>query len=197
MRVAFTEVPPPAREALTTRIQEAIDKDARLREILAKRRDMAQSALNEAVRSGRISAEDLFDTHYRPVPGSNPEQFTTAALPFLESVLPAIQEPVTAEDSSIAFCVAVDRNGYLPVHMASYSRPQGDDPEWNQRHSRNRRKFDDRAGLAAARNLQEILVQTYHRQLDNGATVMMKDLSMPITVEGRHWGAMRMAVPVT
>jgi methyl-accepting chemotaxis protein len=157
---------------------------------------MAQSALNEGVRSGRISVDDLFDTTYRPVAGSDPEQFTTAALPFLESILPAIQEPVAAEDSRIAFCVAVDRNGYLPVHMAAYSRPQGDDPEWNRRHARNRRKFDDRSGLAAARNLQEILVQTYHRQLDNGDAVMMKDLSMPITVAGRHWGAMRMAVPI-
>ena len=46
------------------------------------------------------------------------------------------------------FCAAVDRNGYLPVHNAVFSKPQGSDPTWNNANCRNRRLFNDRTGLA-------------------------------------------------
>jgi methyl-accepting chemotaxis protein len=82
------------------------------------------------------------------------------------------------------------------VHNKTWSQPQGEDPVWNARHSRNRRIFDDRTGLAAARNLQDWLVQSYPRDLGGGVVEMMKDISMPIELRGRHWGALRIAVPV-
>ncbi len=196
MRVAFADLPPSAGRALADLLCKSNDEDAGLKQVLTERRNMVQSALEEAIRSGRISTQDLFDTNYRSIPGSNPEQFATASLTLLESLLPSIQEPALAADSGIAFCIVVDRNGYVPVHMRAQSQPQGGDPEWNRRNSRNRRIFDDRAGLAVARNLQDVLVQTYPRNLDSGAVEMMKDISMPIIIAGRHWGAMRMGIPL-
>jgi methyl-accepting chemotaxis protein len=35
------------------------------------------------------------------------------------------------------------------------------------------------------------LVQTYRRDLGGGVFAMMKDLSTPIRVRGRHWGCVR------
>jgi methyl-accepting chemotaxis protein len=140
--------------------------------------------------------EDLFFTNYNPIPGTDPEQVTTPSLEALEKILPPILEAGLAEDSRVVFCLAADRNGYIPVHNKIWSQPQGADPVWNARHARNRRIFDDRAGLAAARNLQNVLVQSYPRDLGGGVVEMMKDVSMPIMVGGRHWGALRVAVPV-
>ena len=147
--------------------------------------------LEEALRNRLISQQELFDTQYRPVPGSDPQQVTTASLPLLERLLPAVVEALVEEDRSLAFCVAVDINGYLPVHNARYSRPQRPgDPAWNNANSRNRRIFDDRAGLLAARNTKPYLVQVYARQM-GGEVVMMREVDAPIFVAGRHWGAFR------
>ncbi|MFG1418977.1 methyl-accepting chemotaxis protein [Xanthobacter sp. V0B-10] len=147
--------------------------------------------LEEALRNRLISQPELFDTQYRPVPGSDPQQVTTASLPLLERLLPAVVEALVEEDRSLAFCVAVDINGYLPVHNARYSRPQRPgDPAWNNANSRNRRIFDDRAGLLAARNTKPYLVQVYARQM-GGEVVMMREVDAPIFVAGRHWGAFR------
>jgi hypothetical protein len=41
--------------------------------------------------------------------------------------------------------------------------------------------------LAAARNKKDVLVQIYHR--DTGEK--MWDISAPVYVEGKHWGAFR------
>jgi methyl-accepting chemotaxis protein len=144
-----------------------------------------------AVTDGRLSLEDLLDTHYVPVPGTNPQQVTTRFVLFTDRELPAIQEAMLEFSDKVVFCAAVDRNGYLPTHNLKYSRPQGADPVWNAANCRNRRIFDDRTGLAAGRNTRRFLLQTYRRDMGGGRHVLMKDLSAPITVLGRHWGGLR------
>ncbi|MFN3499698.1 MAG: chemotaxis protein, partial [Pannonibacter indicus] len=99
-----------------------------------------------------------------------------------------------AQDTAMIFCVAIDRNGYLPVHNKAYSHPQRpDDPVWNAANCRNKRIFDDRAGLSAARNTRPVLVQSYARDMGNGNVVWLQEVDAPITVCGIHWGGFRTA----
>ncbi len=145
-----------------------------------------------AVAAGEIRLDDLFDEAYRPISDTDPPQVETRFLALTDRVLPGIQEPILEIDPRVVFCAAVDRNAYLPTHNRKFSQPQGPDPVWNAANCRNRRIFDDRTGLAAARNTRPFLMQTYRRDMGGGAFVMMKDLSAPILVQGRHWGGFRM-----
>ncbi|TCK43317.1 methyl-accepting chemotaxis sensory transducer [Paraburkholderia sp. BL8N3] len=162
--------------------------------IEAVERTAAQIArrFDAALARGEITLDDLFDRDYRPVTGSHPPQHLTRFTAFTDRVLPALQEPLLALDPRVAFCAAVDDNGYLPTHNRAFSQPQGDDPVWNAAHCRNRRIFDDRTGLAAGRNTKRFLLQTYRRDMGGGEFVLMKDASAPIIVAGRHWGGLRM-----
>lgn len=149
------------------------------------------SALEAGLKDGRITREHLFDTDYKVLPGTDPEQVETRALRFLEAVLPALQEPILSQDPNLVFCVAVDINGYLPVHNAKFAQPQRPgDPAWNNANARNRRIFDDRAGLLAARNTKPHLVQVYARHI-GGQVIMMKEVDASIVIDGRHWGGFR------
>jgi methyl-accepting chemotaxis protein len=144
--------------------------------------------------SGAVSMEALFDTHYVEIPGSNPVQHRTRILDWADRALPPFQEEFLAKDPRMVFCVAIDRNGYLPVHNKVYSHPQrAGDVAWNTAHSRNRRIFNDTAGLAAGRNQRTYLIQSYARDMGNGNTVMMREIDVPIRVRGRHWGGFRTA----
>lgn len=167
---------------------------------IVKVQDVAQAisqSFDEAVSGGRISANDLFDRNYREIPGSDPKQMMTRFVEFTDRVLPPIQEPAASSDPAIVFCAAVDNNGFLPTHNLKFSQPQRPgDVEWNTANCRNRRIFDDRTGLAAGRNTQPFLVQTYRRDMGSGNFVMMKDISAPIFVQGRHWGGVRLAIKV-
>jgi methyl-accepting chemotaxis protein len=92
------------------------------------------------------------------------------------------------------FCAAVDRNGYLPTHNRKFSHaPRPGETAWNTANCRNRRIFDDRTGLAAARNRKHFLLQAYRRDMGGGQVALMKDASAPIILRGRHWGALRLA----
>ena len=147
-----------------------------------------------AVASGAVSMEALFDTDYVEIPGSNPVQHRTKILDWADRALPPFQEEFLAKDPRMVFCVAIDRNGYLPVHNKVYSHPQrAGDVAWNTAHSRNRRIFNDTAGLAAGRNQRTYLIQSYARDMGNGNTVMMREIDVPIRVRGKHWGGFRTA----
>jgi methyl-accepting chemotaxis protein len=148
----------------------------------------------DGVASGSVAMEDLFDTDYAEIPGTNPVQYRTKFLDWAERALPSLQEAFLAKDKTMAFCAAIDRNGYLPVHNRIYSQPQKPgDVAFNTANSRNRRIFNDPAGLAAGQNTRAYLIQTYARDMGNGNTVMMREIDVPVRVRGRHWGGFRTA----
>ncbi len=144
-----------------------------------------------AIARGEITEAQLFDERYREIRGSNPKQYLTDYVEFSDRALPPIQDPLQRSDPRIIFCVAWSRGGYLPTHNPNYRQPQGRDPVWNAAHCRNRRLFKDRAVQKVARNTKPFLLQTYRRDMGGGNFVLMKDLSSPIWVRGRHWGAFR------
>jgi methyl-accepting chemotaxis protein len=147
-----------------------------------------------AVASGAISIEEMFDENYVEIAGTNPLQHRTRILDWADRALPPFQEAFLAKDSRMVFCAMIDRNGYLPVHNKIYSHPQRPgDVTWNTANSRNRRIFNDPAGLAAGRNLRSYLIQSYARDMGNGKTIMMREIDVPIRVNGRHWGGFRTA----
>jgi len=148
----------------------------------------------DAVASGAIPVDDMFDENYVEIPGTNPLQHRTRILDWADRALPPFQEAFLAKDPRMVFCVMIDRNGYLPVHNKIYSHPQRPgEVAWNTANSRNRRIFNDPAGLAAGRNLRSYLIQSYARDMGNGQTVMMREIDVPIRVNGRHWGGFRTA----
>ena len=152
------------------------------------------SALEEALHAGSVTVADLFDENYRAVPDSNPQQHLTRFIDVAERLFPEVQEPVLQLSDKVVFCIAVDRNGYIPCHNKAYNQPQRPgDLAWNTVHSRGRRIFNDRTGLASARNERPFLLQTYRRDMGGGNFIVMKEAAAPIVVAGRHWGGLRLA----
>lgn len=159
--------------------------------------DAITRIFENAVAKHHIAIDDLFDENYVKIEGSDPVQYRTRFLDWADRALPDFQETFLARDARLAFCVAIDRNGYLPVHNKIYSQPQRPgDAAWNTANSRNRRIFNDPAGLAAGRNIRSYLIQSYARDMGNGKTVMMREIDVPIRVQGRHWGGFRMAYKI-
>jgi methyl-accepting chemotaxis protein len=162
-----------------------------IRVVLDTARRISQ-VFEDAIARGEITLDQLMDENYREIPGTDPRQYLTQYVEFTDRVLPPIQDPIQKSDPRIVFSVAWARGGYLPTHNPNYRQPQGKDPVWNNANCRNRRLFNDRAVKKVAANTRPFLLQTYRRDMGGGNFVLMKDLSSPILVRGRHWGAFRM-----
>ena len=167
------------------------------REIISQAIDVANEVsrtLEKLVEDKKLTEEELFDNSYIPVEGSDPAQYRARFLAALEEVLPAIQDPLLASNPRMVYGVTIDRNAYVPVHNRQYSQPQRPgETAWNIAHCRNRRIFDDRAGLTAARNVRPYAMQVYARDMGNGTTIIMQEIVAPVRVFGKHWGGFRAA----
>lgn len=151
-------------------------------------------ALNEALASRRITLEQLFDENYQAMVGTQPQQHATKFNALTDDLLPPIQEAALKALPDVVFCIAADRNGYISTHNQVYCHPQRPgDVVWNTANSRWRRIFNDRTGLASARNKRPFLLQTYRRDMGGGKFVLLKEVAAPITVAGKHWGGLRLA----
>ena len=150
--------------------------------------------LEDALRTGAITAPDLFDEQYKAIAGSNPAQHATRFVALADRLFPQVQEKVLTLSAKVVFCIAADRNGYIACHNQQYNQPQrAGDVVWNTAHCRNLRIFNDRTGLASARNQRPFLLQTYRRDMGGGNFVLLKEAAAPIRVNGRHWGGLRLA----
>ncbi|MCJ2057982.1 methyl-accepting chemotaxis protein [Methylobacterium sp. J-048] len=147
----------------------------------------------DAVARGEITADALFDTDYRPVPGVEPPHYLTRHTDFCTRHLQPIFEEIVAASPQIVACAAGDMNNYYPTVNAAFAKPPTDDPVWNAAHSRARTRQLDRTSLAQMTSDKPVLVQTYRRNMGSRFD-MMKNVSVPIRVNGRRWGALRLMV---
>ncbi len=155
-------------------------------------RDRATAMLEEALSTKKITMEELFDRTYVPVPGSAPQKFTSSFDRLFDQIISPIQEQTLAKEHNISFAICVDDHGYVPSHNLCYSKPLTGDPEVDKQNNRTKRIFDDRTGGRSARNREVYLLQTYMR--DTGE--IMNDISTPIVIRNRHWGAVRIGYQV-
>lgn len=140
------------------------------------------------VRDGRTSLEDLFDRRFQVVPGTYPQKYGSRFDRYTDQVLPAIQEPLLKDHGGLVFAIACTAEGYVPTHNQAFSEAPSGDPERDMARSRSKRMFNDRTGIRCGSHQQPLLLQTYTR--DTGE--LMHDLSVPIFVQGRHWGGLRL-----
>lgn len=149
-------------------------------------RDRMAAKISELRRRG----VNVFDTRYDSVAGSEPPKYRTAYTELFAQELQPLYDQALAEIDGALFALCVDCNGYAATHNKKFSKPPTGDPRVDLASSRDRRIFDDPTGLRAARNEKPILLQTYVR--DTGE--VMSDLSLPIVIDGKHWGALRVGV---
>lgn len=155
---------------------------------LEKAKTMAQTGaitmgrlLENAVLSGQLTEQQVFDQNYQEIPGTDPKRYKTAYDDWTDKNIREIQDGFL-QDKYVVFAVLVDINGYLPTHNKKFS--QGD---YKGLSNRTKRIFNDPTGIAAARNTEPYFLQEYKR--DTGE--VMWDVSAPVHVFGKHWGAFR------
>ncbi|MBI1904840.1 MAG: methyl-accepting chemotaxis protein [Rhodocyclales bacterium] len=151
----------------------------RMREL----RDAMQAEL-EAIQRGGI---DVFDHNYRRFGKTTPPKYKLAWSDEYTRRVQAHQETCLGAIPGCTYAVGVNTDGYLCAHNLKFSKPLTGDDAVDLIGNRSHRKFDNPGELRAAGNTSPLLVRTYLR--DTGE--LLCDLAMPIHVNGRHWGNIR------
>ncbi len=158
--------------------------------VLEDARQAAQAIgllFEQAISLGQLSEHKLFNQQYKALPNTNPAKFSTDFDGFTDQNLPDIQEPILGKHQEVIYAGAVDSNGYFPTHNKRFSKSLTGNYEVDLANNRTKRIFDDPTGRRCGKHTETVLLQTYKR--DTGE--VMHDLSVPIKVNGRHWGGFR------
>jgi methyl-accepting chemotaxis protein len=161
------------------------------KEMLAAAQDFARrvtESMEGWLATKEVSEERLFASMYYPTVKTDPPKFTTDWDRLSDRDVQGIEEAIMTRSQSLVFAVLVDKHGYLPTHNLRYSQPLTGNLANDLVNNRNKRIFNDKTGLAAARSVAPFLIQRYQR--DTGET--MVDLSVPVYLRGMHWGAVRL-----
>jgi HAMP domain-containing protein len=154
---------------------------------------MFGTALEAAIDSGVMTVNDVFDPVYEPVKGfewgDNP-RFHTRYDFYTDRVALGFEDRILEASPEFLYAVGSDLNGYVPTHNSRYAQPPTGDKAKDLTTSRTKRKFWTPVHQQAAANLQPVLVQPYAR--DTGEQAW--DVSAPIYIKGRHFGAFRVGV---
>jgi hypothetical protein len=161
--------------------------DLEIKNTSEKCRESVIAEFEELLMTKRLTIEQLFDTFYIPIANTYPQKYKTQYDSLSDQRVQNILDKYLAADRRIIFVIIVDTNGYVPTHNSRYSRPLTGNKEIDAANNRTKRLFNDRTGLAAAKNVEAFLLQRYNR--DTGEAIY--DLSVPIFVRGKHWGAVR------
>jgi methyl-accepting chemotaxis protein len=189
-RLDRTEVAAGELSAATEQVQELVSRfiigegpfDQMVNRVRAAR-DELQVYLSDALARGI----QINDQSYVQIPGSQPPKYHTRYDHQVESTLQQVYDRCAADVAGCRFCVMTDTNGYAPTHMSSASQAPTGNAEWDLANCRDKRIFNDPAGLRSARNSQPFLLHTYSR--DTGE--VLSEIALPVWVDGRHWGGLR------
>jgi len=143
--------------------------------------------LEEAIDNEVMSEREAFDTNYLEIQGFDPPKFHTQYDFYLDKAILSILDEFL-KDESVYYAIAVDRNGFVPTHNTRFQKPLTGDKQKDREGNLTKRMFNDKVGLAAARNMVEGFFQSYKNESDWNT---IWDVSSPVFVNGKHWGNFR------
>lgn len=147
-------------------------------------RDLVQNKIERLAQQYQF-----FDQQYQPVPNTYPQKYKTNYDSVFEKEFQSIFDQVLSIIPGTQFFICVDINGYAPTHNSKCAKPVTGNRDWDLLYSRDKRIFNDRNGIRSAQNTASFLLQTYMR--DTGE--ILNEISLPVLIKGRHWGAVRVA----
>jgi methyl-accepting chemotaxis protein len=151
------------------------------------------AVVEHGIAGGKIGLDDVFDTDYLPMPGTDPVQYATRFCDFADMHVRPILDRVMAQESRAIAVVISDINGYLPTHITARSQPQSGDPAWNAEHCRNRRNFIDDTTRRAIESTKPAMLMAFRWDLRDGEYFTAKDAFVPLYFCGRRWGNFELA----
>jgi methyl-accepting chemotaxis protein len=152
-----------------------------------------RDAVEAAIVDGLAGEDDVFDTRYTAMPGTNPVQYSTRFSDLADLVVRPILDRLMSREPRLIACAISDNNGYLPTHISERSKPQSPDPAWNAEHCRNRRNFLDDVTRRAVESDKEAMLATYSMDLGEGRYLPVKTVFVPLRINGRRWGNFELA----
>lgn len=160
------------------------------REALAAAEQLAADAaqrIEQWIASQAVTEARVFARLYFPIAGTDPQKYTTPYDALADRDITVLEDHALDRSAMWLYAILTDDNGYVPAHHARFAQPLTGDKAKDYINNRTKRMLGAPASLRAARSEAPYLLQ--RATLETGDAIY--DLSVPVTVRGKHWGCVR------
>ena len=162
--------------------------------------DMGQERAREiievteaAIANGEVSPHDLFDTNYSDIEGSNPPRYRTGLNAWADKAWRPMIDRFTAADSRVAAFACTDMNGFLPTHLTRNSQAPTGNVAHDTQFCRNGRILFGTIDARAKASNDDYMMAVYRREGDGNEYQVVRNVYIPLIINGRRWGDLEMA----
>lgn len=173
--------PPPPADGLT-------DQDRDIRDAADQLAGDARQVIEQWLATNQVTEDRLFSRLYFSIPNTDPPKYATSYDQLADRLLVPVEDKALNHTPPIEqYAIVTDINGYVPAHNTRFTQPITHQPDKDYVNNRTKRMMGDPASLRAARSEARFLLQRI--ELETGEVIY--DLSVPITIRGKHWGCAR------
>ena len=147
----------------------------------------------KAINSGSLSMDQLFDDNYRLLEGTNPKQYRTALSDWADAHWRPINDRVVGEGGPIMMCSQADMKGFLPTHITDRCRKPTGDLTHDTTYCRNGRIMLYAIDKKAKQQNDAYMMAVYRQEGDGKNYVVVRNVYVPIVINGRRWGDFELA----
>ncbi len=165
-------------------------------QMVEKAQGIAQELVNiatKALAEGTLTMDQLFDQNYRELPGTDPKLYRTSFSDWADKHWRPVNDAVTAEGGAIVMCTQADMNGFLPTHITDRSRKPIGDLAHDTKYCRNGRIIMEGIDNVAKTTNDPFTMAVYRQEGDGKNYVIVRDVYVPLIINGRRWGDVELA----
>ena len=145
--------------------------------------------VEEAISEGKLVADQVFDTNYIEIPGSNPKRYRNKFMDWAHNNWREVLDQITDGDVRIQAAACTDKNGYLPTHLTSRSQEPTGDLEHDIAHCRNGLIIMEANDKIAKASTAPFNMAVYRHDTDG----TVRNACVPIHINGQRWGDFEIA----
>ncbi|NCP12285.1 MAG: chemotaxis protein [Sphingomonadales bacterium] len=168
-------------------------EDTRIVDLARGYADEMVAITERAIAAGELTMDQLFDTDYRYVAGTNPELYRTTLSDWADANWRSLFDRISSSDPVIRMSSAADMNGFLPTHVTECSKTPTGDLVHDTRHCRNGRILFEHDDKAAKQSTAPFFMCVYRQEGDGTHYLTVRNVYVPVVVNGRRWGDLEVA----
>jgi methyl-accepting chemotaxis protein len=149
--------------------------------------------IEHAIADGETTKEALFDTDYVEVEGTNPPLYRTCISDWADTHWRPLLDELKSRDSRIMAAACTNMEGFLPTHLTEFSKAPTGDEAYDTDHCRNGRMFWHAVDAKAKESTEPYLMAVYRADMKNDTYIVVRNIFVPLLVNGRRWGDFELA----
>jgi len=167
--------------------------DSAMVELAQRHAREVEKLAEEAIAKGELTEAQVFDSAYRLVEGSNPQRFRTDFTDWAHANWRFKLDAVAGSDPRIMAAACTDLQGWLPTHLTKHSQAPTGDVTHDTQFCRNGRIMFYAIDQRAKKSTAPFMMAVYRQEGDGKNYRVVRNVYVPVFVNGRRWGDFEVA----